>query len=83
MWDKLVATPYGRYNTSPSTLTPLDLRQIEEGVRGRVGRMGWDEYAVGREPWDAYQQWFGERGVKITGKGRRARGRGYNIVTNQ
>ena len=83
MWDKLVATPHGRYNITPSSLTAADLGRIEEGVRGRVGRMGWDEYAVGREEWDAYKQWFGSRGVKITDKGRTRGGRGYNIVSNQ
>ena len=80
LWDKLVATPYGRYNTEQSTLSEADRGRIEEGLREAVRKMGWEEYAVVSDSKEAYRQHFGEKGVRIVGGGK-TRGAGYNIVT--
>ena len=81
MWDKLVATPYGRYNSPGHELTPADCQVIEEGVRGQVKRLGWDEYEGPVGGPAAYKQHFGRTGVKIVGGGKR-RGVEWNILNN-
>ena len=81
MWDKLAATPYGRYVGSEAVLSDEERGRVEVGVRQRMAELGWDEYNVGKDSGPAYVQWFGERsGVRIVEKNKN---RSFNIVSNQ
>ena len=91
MWDKLEATPYGRYNSLPST--PLPYESIEAAVRERMRRLGWEQYSFDTESGAAYDQHFGSHSGKRIIAGRRgggvaagtaaAAGRHFNIISNQ
>ena len=81
MWDKLAATPYGRYVGSEAALSEEERGRVEVGVRQRMAELGWDEYNVVNDSGKAYVQWFGERsGVRIVEKNKN---RPFNIVSNQ
>ena len=81
MWDKLAATPYGRYVGGEAALSDEQRRAVEAGVRRRMAELGWDEYGVVNDSSAAYVQWFGERsGVRIVEKNKN---RPFNIVNNQ
>ena len=81
MWDKLVATPYGRYNSPQHPLTAADCAAIEEGVRAETRKLGWDAYEAPVGSSEAYRQYFRHGGVRIVKEGRR-KGAAYNPVTN-
>jgi hypothetical protein len=84
MWDKLEATPYGRYNGVEGEeygMGEEERRAVEEGVRERMRQLGWDEYGVINDAKSAYEQHFGTKsGVLVTGKGKC---RAFNIISNQ
>ena len=81
MWDKLAATPYGRYVGSEAALSEVERGRVEAGVRQRMAELGWDEYNVVQDSGAAYAQWFGDRsGVRIVAKNKN---RTFNIVSNQ
>ena len=81
MWDKLAATPYGRYVGSDAALSEEESRRVEAGVRQRMAELGWDEYNVANDSGAAYVQWFGQRsGVLIVEKNKN---RSFNIISNQ
>jgi len=81
MWDKLAATPYGRYVGSEAELGEVERGRVEAGVRQRMAELGWDEYNVLNDSKAAYMQWFGDKsGVRIVEKNKN---RPFNIVSNQ
>lgn len=82
MWDKLVATPFGRYNVDPdkSSLSLEHLTAIEQGVRRRMSAMGFDAYDFPTDHAVSYEQHFGSKGKRIV---RPIQSTAYNVISNE